>query len=908
MLFFNNNKSSKADSFIRIVKMTAYFSFFGLLVQGLLFNILFAAPTNGQDLKNVKITMSAYNITFEQALNQIEKQTDFKFFYVKNEISLNENVTINVSDESLYNLLLGLAGQYNLVFQRINNQIVIKKRELDDPVESIVVTENGVIKGKVIDKNTKEPLIGSNIMLKDTRIGTSTDIYGLYKIENLEPAKYIIVVKYVGYVTKEEEVTVYANKTVELNFALDQSAIGLNEIVVTANLIEMQRKTISSAITVIDEKKIEQLPTKNIIDLFRGEIPGASSYDRGVYDYSTGVNLRGTNSLNGNTVKTYIDGVEVSDPLYTGSVDLNNIEKVELLRGPQATTLYGSDASGGVLSLFTKKGKIGPPHIELKLSAGTISSDYVDKTPIKQEYSLSVRGGSQGFTYNVGADLVKQDPYMPEGYTDQKSFSGGINIQQELFSVRLTGQYSVKELGWPRPPILAALGYGYNNSTIVDETDKIENQTIGLTVNYTPTSYWQNTLTIGWDRSSFSYWQNNPKFAYPGDSLVYSSNLDLNKASFRFYSSLIFHIGESLSSTLTLGLDSYKFNNFSYYTGSAMPHSPTYSADGVSISNFEYTNSGYYAQWVLGVSDKLFITSGIRFESNSNFGTNYGLATAPRIGVAYSLDLGFGALKPRVSYGKGIKPPQPTQVVATVNPYNIQLANPNLGPEQQVGWDGGFDFFLADGLVSFEATYYNQTAKDLIDMAFLDSRSRPSVSQFQNVGEIKNSGLELGGTLNLHPFTLRITYTTTKSIMEKRAPGYTGEYQPGDDIRFIPKFNGGATLTYSFPALFSSTSSRGGSVSLGITYFGQIAGTDYKALFGFYNGVGTYRGSFRAYWMDYPGFAKFNLSIDYNISPNVDAFLNIKNLLNRQEGENSNIDVSPGRITMLGIRLNFDAL
>ena len=886
--------------------MAAYYSFGGILVQSFFAILIFAAdPVVSQNLQDIKLSTSIENVSLEEAFKQIEQKTDFKFFYVREDIPFEEKVTINVEDESLYNVLLGLAGEFNLVFNRINDQIVVKKVDVQ-PLPSPPPT--GQIKGKITDAKTSEALIGANIMLKGTTIGVTTDASGNYRFDNLNPGKYTVVVKYVGYSEQSTTITVPENQTVELNFALEQSVLGLDEVVVTANLIEMQRKTISSAITIIDKKEIEQLPTKNIIDLFRGDIPGASSYDRGVYDYSTGVNLRGTNSLNGNTVKTYIDGVEVSDPAYTGSVDLNNIEKVELLRGPQATTLYGSDASGGVLSLFTKKGKIGPPHIELKLSTGTIASDYVDKTPIKQEYSLSVRGGLQGFTYNVGGNLVKQDPYMPEGYMDQKSFTGGINIHQELFSVRLTGQYSVKELGWPRPPILAALGYGYNDSTIVDETDKVENQTIGLTVNYTPTSYWQNTLTIGWDRSSFSYWQNNPKFAYPGDSLVYSSNLDLNKASFRFYSSLIFHIGESLSSTLTLGLDSYKFNDFDYYTDSAIPHSPTYSADGVSISNFEYTNSGYYAQWVLGVSDKLFITSGIRFESNSNFGENYGLATAPRIGLAYSLDLGFGALKPRVSYGKGIKPPQPTQVIARVTPYNIQLANPNLGPEQQVGIDGGFDFFLADGLGSFEATYYYQTAKDLIDLAFLDSHSHPSVSQFQNVGEIKNSGLELGGTLNLHPFTLRITYTTTKSTMEKRAPGYTGEYQPGDDIRFIPKYNGGATLTYSFPALFSSTSSRGGSVSLSVTYFGKIAGTDYKALFGYYNGVGTYRGSRRAYWMDYPGFAKFNLSVDYNISPNLDVSLNIKNLLNRQEGESSNIDVSPGRITMLGIKLNFDLL
>jgi len=90
---------------LRIVKMTAYYSFLGLVLQGLLVNILLAiTPAEGQNLRDVKVTVKAVDVTLEQALQLIEQKTNFKFFYVKEEIPLNEKATMVVEEESLYNI------------------------------------------------------------------------------------------------------------------------------------------------------------------------------------------------------------------------------------------------------------------------------------------------------------------------------------------------------------------------------------------------------------------------------------------------------------------------------------------------------------------------------------------------------------------------------------------------------------------------------------------------------------------------------------------------------------------------------------------------------------------------------------------------------------------------------------
>ena len=185
MLNFNNIKSiRKGDNkLLRAAKMTFYFSFLGLLLQGMLLNFLFALPANGQDLKDVKVTINVRNITFEQALKQIEEETDFKFFYLKDEVPLKEPVTIDVTNEPLYNLLQGLAGQYGLVFQRINNQILIKKASVSGPESSRVIEVNVTVKGRIIDAATQEPLPGANVVAVDLNVGAAADKNGNYSIK-----------------------------------------------------------------------------------------------------------------------------------------------------------------------------------------------------------------------------------------------------------------------------------------------------------------------------------------------------------------------------------------------------------------------------------------------------------------------------------------------------------------------------------------------------------------------------------------------------------------------------------------------------------------------------------------------------------------------------------------------------
>src|SRR5690606_28082572 len=120
-----------------------------------------------------------------------------------------------------------------------------------------------------------------------------------------------------------------------------------------------------------------------IDQLFRGETPGLLAAELGSAAYTTAVNgftrpgykaqstgySRGSADLSGgaNPIKTFIDGVELVDPSYLGTIDLKNIERIEILTGPQAATVYGSGAMGGVMQIFTKRGSTAGKPVDIVL-------------------------------------------------------------------------------------------------------------------------------------------------------------------------------------------------------------------------------------------------------------------------------------------------------------------------------------------------------------------------------------------------------------------------------------------------------------------------------------------------------------------------------------------------------------
>src|SRR5690606_18185527 len=140
----------------------------------------------------------------------------------------------------------------------------------------------------------------------------------------------------------------------------------------------------------------------------------------------------------------------------------------------------------------------------------------------------------------------------------------------------------------------------------------------------------------------------------------------------------------------------------------------------------------------------------------------------------------------RMSWGRAIRAPQPLHKQEMIIPAGHFLANPQIGPEEQEGWDAGIDMVFGRR-ASLSVTYYDQMALGLIDAVLLDAGVVPPIFQFQNVGEMANKGWEVEGTLDFTPFRLSGTYSRVNSTVEKLSPTYMGDLQVGDRNLKVPE-------------------------------------------------------------------------------------------------------------------------
>ncbi|MGH7718672.1 MAG: TonB-dependent receptor, partial [Gemmatimonadaceae bacterium] len=543
-------------------------------------------------------------------------------------------------------------------------------------------------------------------------------------------------------------------------------------------------------------------------------------------------------------------------------------------------------------------------HLSGSLAGGVTSSDFVGDTPTAMEHRLTLSGGGDGFTYSLGGSYDHFGEVVFQSDWQQAGAHGRAVLTQGSLNLALTAAFSRRVIGAGNFPAFVALG-APSLSAPRNEDYYLGNQLVGATLTYTPSPRWQHVVTVGFNGIDLNVNNYAPRNIFPGDTLRNASLETDDQLTLRYVTSATATLGSSVTATTTGGIDlSRRTRN--YYQGDGLDDPQVgSSAQSDYIEAYRVTdNAGFFAQQVLGFGDRLFFTAGIRAEDNSNVGSEEGLIWAPRAGVAYTFDLGNDlALKPRVSYGKSIRPPQPGLAGSSQDPFFIQRANPNLRPEVQLGVDAGFDLDYRQGTLTLEATYFDQDAKDLIGLVYLsDLSADPLVTQYQNVGRVNNKGVELAAGVNVGLLSLRGSYSTVKSRIESLAQGYSGEQVPGDEMLFVARHSGGGTAGLRFTPLFASQGGRSARFELGLTYIGGRRTLDLLGLFRCLNGLDPCRGGLRAYQTNLSPFTKWRLGLSHPVSRAVEAFLNVENLTDEQVGEFVTVAPSRGRTVLVGIR------
>jgi outer membrane receptor protein involved in Fe transport len=843
------------------------------------------------------ITLKLANVPLAQALEEIAREAGLTLGYSPDVLPAGVRVSLAAEGRSagevLDQALMGTSLDAHLIRER---QLTLARRP--SAAAGGERERTGSVTGRVTSAETGTGLSGASVRLHGARRGTLSGTDGTYRLDALPTGPHTLSVSLIGYSHQSQTVEILADETATANFALAISALPLDQVVVTGTLVPTEVRAIPTPISVITAEDIERQNIQRVDQLFRGEVPGAMAWDNGSLNYSSAIVIRGADAIaSSSTVKTFIDGVEVADPRFIATIDPASIERVEITRGPQASTIYGSGATSGVMQIFTKKGGHGDPtpRIDAKISFGAVESPYASRPTVKQSHSLNIRGGSEGFSFNLGGSYNYMGEFTPEYFSREPSVYGGARVNQGPLTIDFSTRYYTKAFGWPMHPVFRDAGYR-QWSTPFYQQDVMRQMTNGISAEYRVTSGWSHKATVGYDQTLWGSRNTRPRLRSAADTLYRLQDNRIAKTSFTYSSTLELQPSNDFSAVLAAGIDGWRYEVGGFSTTGA----PTTSGINIAparayLLNEQHGNQGYFAQVRTDLWDRTFLTAGLRAESNENFGEDYGLALSPRFGISHIAHVGAITAKLRGAFGESIRPPAPHQRQAQSTASAEVLPNPDLGPERQVGGEIGLELFLAPG-ATLSVTAYDQHAHDLIENAILDGTTTPRTIQYQNLGRVRNSGFEIEATAAIEALGITGQYSIINSRVDALTPEYQGMYEVGDRLRGVPE--SAAAVSIAFNPLPST------SVTVRSMYAGDHMNIGSGALYAAI-ADGSYTGQIRDYFVTFPAFIKSDVSLTQAFGQRLSMFLLMENVGNSDAVEQSDLFLSPGRITTLGLRATF---
>lgn len=782
--------------------------------------------------------------------------------------------------------------------------------------------QQAVVTGIVTDAGTGQPLSGAELRVDGSELSALTDAAGRYALEDVPAGTHTLVASMVGYSEAREAVTV-TGTTASVNFALTASPLPLDEMVVTGTIAATQLRAVPSPVSVITADEIARRGVVRFQEIFQS-IPGVGvAADHG-REHLSFLYVRGANTLQpiGNSaIKTYIDGVEVANPVYAlNQIDPTSIERVELIRGPQGSTLHGSGALAGVLQVFTKKGKAGTqaPSISATVTAGGLQSHYKDELTLVQNHRASITGGAQNISYSLGASFSDIGEWVEDELIDELGWNVRNGGSREIglwggmryITGPLAAEVSVRSQNTLRyPPQNKALAdparsgrWDLPSYTKPAGTEnELAFQTYGLTITYAAQPQWKHKLTIGHDGTLAEFRRSEPRLTTPADTFLLYQTLDWQRRSLSYSTALEASLNADLSATLQAGVDRSTWSQRTVRTDDATQLTGGLGNQTANIARGQLANHGFFGQLQVEWLNRLFLTLGLRADRNSGFGDEYGYAWSPRAGLAYTIDMAAATLKSRLSFGTAIRPPEPHQKLGRTVGNFVTLANGRLAAETQAGYDFGVELHAWPHF-SASVSRYRQTAQDLIaPVSLTDPAAEPRIQQFQNVGRIKNAGWEIETTVRLQPIAVKAHYSITESSVQQLSPTYTGtDFAIGQRPLYVPVNTGGISVSYETARI---------TLTLGLSHRGSWRGYRivpyYEALFGTDPDRAPYAGSLRDYVDDYSSVQRYHVNARYRISKKVATLVTVDNLLNDSEPDQWDIGLVRGRQMRIGLRLDF---
>lgn len=414
------------------------------------------------------MSLKLKNSTLQELFTQIEKNSDYRFFYNNDEVDLNESISINVKDKTVGIILAtALEGKPYSFKESENKLIVIEKIGNDFVLSGTDAQQQKLVTGKVTDQSGAS-LPGVSVVVKGTTTGVSSDNSGNFSL-TLPANANIIVFSFIGKKTQE----VKLDGKSALNVMMVEESIGLDEVV-AVGYGTMKRSDLTGSLASISPKDLKNHPMTDFAQVLQGRASGVSvTNTTGAPGKEAKIRIRGANSFSGgNDPLIIIDGLP-------GNSDINpyDVKSVEILKDASATAIYGNRGANGVILITTLRGDASAPKVVLstnigmsqvrkkydilspadyatlanqtygfqqytpaeianfRANGGTDWQNEIFRTGLKQDYQASVSGGSEKVRYLFSGNYLNETGTLIN--TNREKYSFRANIDAD-FSKRLS--------------------------------------------------------------------------------------------------------------------------------------------------------------------------------------------------------------------------------------------------------------------------------------------------------------------------------------------------------------------------------------------------------------------------------------------------------------------------------------
>ncbi|MDD3721439.1 MAG: TonB-dependent receptor [Lutibacter sp.] len=679
--------------------------------------------------------------------------------------------------------------------------------------------EIGSISGTVIDKETGKTIPNAEILIVEITQGVVVSENGTFEIKNVKPGTYTLSAHALGFITNtHKNIRVYAGENKNIHFSMEPENIALEEVTVSATKINKTIDKIGSPVYVINRKEIERTEGRNIEEVLI-RVPGVFTEDR-YHNETNLVSFRGvglhTHVTRG--ILVLVDGVSLTEAMgrtdFEG-VDMENAEKVEILKGP-VSALYGPNGITGVINIVEKSPKEGF-HGKAKASYGSYNS---------MTLSGDVNGGKDGFRY-----LVKGKYFNTDGYLDRSESSSsrfGVKLVQRFNNagkLQFTTDYISSEMDIPgtltqeqfddRSTFASNLFADYNRDVI--RTNFVYTQNLNNKIDLYGNLYYRNNNSDGF-YADYSYSEDD----------INSIGGELRSQ----FKNTVF--GKENSIIVGVSMLNEKGVNETFRRDTKTGSVGMKTNDGESI----YNMFGAFIEDEFMLTSKLGITLGLRYdlvdydwtdslhegEENTTATTSIS-SFSPKFGFAYN------PTKNTTVFGniaRGFNPPQISQLF--VGSSYSGLANPDLKPEYITNYELGIRANIKQKFM-VQASFFMMDFTDQITTEIIPEID-PDNPVYQNVGKTKHTGLET--SLEYH-FTNKFNIYTNYSYLDAR---FNDDPDYGDNtLRKTPHNMMNAGLRYEFK-------------------FGLITALDYKFVDKFYMDNEEVN--------EYEGYSLLNIKLMYN--------------------------------------------